>query len=164
MNPLLSSQTNRESFAAMIAWGDEENTNSFYEPHLILQNTSESIGEKEARKVGAEFPPDTLSAPIAFRSRSLEENWRDDLSNHHGCCRESLGQVLKIWLWIFLKKSSNFRIADRRLVCDFKNAWIIAEKYHDEAQRAGATSYDFAKSESWLGREDSNHKLFIVII
>ena len=45
----------------------------------------------------------------------------------------------------------NFRIADRRLVCDFKNAWIIAEKYHDEAQYAGETSYDFAKSESWLG-------------
>jgi hypothetical protein len=75
---------------------------------LINLNTSESIGEKEAEKSGAEFPPDPLSAPIAFRSRSLEENWRDDLSNHHGCCRESLGQVLKIWLWIFLKKSSNF--------------------------------------------------------
>ncbi|PIU29004.1 MAG: hypothetical protein COT09_03135 [Candidatus Hydromicrobium americanum] len=74
MNPLLSSQTNRESFAAMIAWGDEENTNSFYEPHLVLQNTSESIGEKEARKVGA----------------------------------ESLRQNLKIYLRIFLKKSSNF--------------------------------------------------------
>ena len=57
----------------------------------------------------------------------------------------------------FLKKiGSNFRIANRTLVCDFKNAWIIAEKYHDEAQRAGATSYDFLKSESWLGREDSN--------
>ena len=41
MNPLLSSQTNRESFTAMIAWGDEENTNSFYEPHLVLHNTSE---------------------------------------------------------------------------------------------------------------------------
>jgi hypothetical protein len=51
----------------------------------------------------------------------------------------------------FLKKiGSNFRIAGRTLVCDFKNAWIIAEKYHDEAQRAGETSYDFAKSESWL--------------
>jgi site-specific DNA recombinase len=61
----------------------------------------------------------------------------------------------------FLKKiGSNFRIADRRLVCDFKNAWIIAEKYHGEAQRAKAKTYDFAKSESWLGREDSNHKIF----
>ena len=57
----------------------------------------------------------------------------------------------------FLKKiGSNFRIADRRLVCDLKNAWIIAEKYHDEAQNAGETCYDFAKSECWLGREDSN--------
>jgi|GEM_PF-3545496 len=73
MNPLLSSQTNRESLAAMIAWGDVENTNSFYEPHLALQNTSESIGEKEAGKIGAEFPPDPHSAPIAFRSRSLEK-------------------------------------------------------------------------------------------
>jgi hypothetical protein len=56
MNPLLSSQTNRESFAAMIAWGDEKNTNSFYEPPLILQNTPQNGGEKEAGKIGAEFP------------------------------------------------------------------------------------------------------------
>jgi len=35
-------------------------------------------------------------------------------------------------------------------VCDFKNAWIIAEKYHEEAQHAGETCYDFGKSESWL--------------
>jgi hypothetical protein len=26
----------------------------------------------------------------------------------------------------------------------------MAEKYHEEAQRAGVTSYDFAKSRSWL--------------
>ena len=59
----------------------------------------------------------------------------------------------------FLKKiGSNFRIADRTLACDFKNAWIIAEKYHGEAQRAGTKTYDFGKSESWLGREDSNLK------
>ena len=44
----------------------------------------------------------------------------------------------------------NFHLADRTLVCDFKNAWIVAEKYHDEAQRARETSYDFAKSERWL--------------
>jgi site-specific DNA recombinase len=61
----------------------------------------------------------------------------------------------------FLKKiGSNFRIADRRLVCDLKNAWIIAEKYHDEAQHAGETCYNFVKSENWLGRQDSNHKIF----
>ena len=44
----------------------------------------------------------------------------------------------------------NLPLADCTLVYDFKNAWIIAEKYHSEAQRAGATSYDFAKSEIWL--------------
>jgi len=36
-------------------------------------------------------------------------------------------------------------------VCDLKNAWIIAEKYHDEAQHAGETCYNFVKSENWLG-------------
>lgn len=111
MNPLLSSQTNRESFAAMIAWGDEENTNSFYEPHLVLKNISEIISEKEAGKGGAEFPPDPPSAPAVFWSRPLEINQKDDLFvllNHHGCWMELLGQVLKIWLWIFLKESSNF--------------------------------------------------------
>jgi hypothetical protein len=45
-------------------------------------------------------------------------------------------------------------------VCDLKNAWIIAEKYHDEAQHAGETCYNFVKSENWLGRQDSNHKIF----
>jgi len=51
----------------------------------------------------------------------------------------------------FLKKiGSNFRIADRTLAGDFKNAWIIAEKYHGEAQRAGTKTYDFTKSETWL--------------
>ena len=45
----------------------------------------------------------------------------------------------------------DFEVTDRTLACDFKNAWIIAEKYHEEAQRTGTTSYDFAKSETWLG-------------
>jgi len=40
------------------------------------------------------------------------------------------------------------------LACDFKNAWIIAEKYHGEAQRAGVKTYDFGKSESWLATVD----------
>ena len=44
---------------------------------------------------------------------------------------------------------SNFRIADRTLVLDFKNAFKIAEKYHAEALCAEATSYDFTKSENW---------------
>jgi hypothetical protein len=89
----------------------EENTTSFYEPHFVLRNTFENIGEKEAGKAGAEFPPDPLSAPAVFKSRSLGKNRRDDLSvlvSHHRCWVQSLGQVLKIWLWIFLKKSSNF--------------------------------------------------------
>jgi len=86
----------------------EENTTSFQSLHLVLQNTPQNNGEKEAGKVGAEFPPDPLSAPAAFRSRSLEKNWRDDLSSHYGGWMEPLEQVLKIWLRIFLKKSSNF--------------------------------------------------------
>ena len=57
----------------------------------------------------------------------------------------------------FLKKiGSNFRIADRTLACDFKNAFKIAEKYHAEALCAEANSYDFTKSENWRRRRDSN--------
>jgi len=47
------------------------------------------------------------------------------------------------------KIGSNFRIADRTLACDFKNAFQIAEKYHAEALCAEAVSYDFTKSENW---------------
>ena len=57
----------------------------------------------------------------------------------------------------FLKKiGSNFRIAERMLSFPLKNAWILAGKYHAEAQRAEATSYDFTKSAIWRRREDSN--------
>ena len=57
----------------------------------------------------------------------------------------------------FLKKiGSNFRIADRTLVLDFKNAFKIAEKYHAEALCAEAVSYDFTKSETWRRERDSN--------
>ena len=73
MNPLLLSQTNRESFAAMYILKGEENTNSFYEPHLVLQNTSESIGEKEAGKVGAEFPRTPLPPRLHFGSGLLKK-------------------------------------------------------------------------------------------
>ena len=38
----------------------------------------------------------------------------------------------------------------------FKNAWILAGKYHAEAQRAEAVSYDFTKSENWRRGRDSN--------
>ena len=45
----------------------------------------------------------------------------------------------------FLKKiGSNFRIAERTLACDFKNAFKIAEKYHAEA-----TSFNFAECKTW---------------
>jgi len=89
----------------------EKNTNFFYEPHFVLQNTSQNNDEKEAGKVGAEFPPDPLSAPAVFKSRSLGKNRRDDLFvlvSHHEGWTESPRQNLKIWLRIFLKKSSNF--------------------------------------------------------
>ncbi|MFA5778491.1 MAG: hypothetical protein WC870_03350, partial [Candidatus Paceibacterota bacterium] len=62
----------------------------------------------------------------------------------------------------FLKKiGSNFRIAERTLSFPLKNAWILAGKYHAEAQRAEATSYDFAKSTNWRrGRDSSTSSLF----
>ncbi|MBW6441157.1 hypothetical protein K0B03_03970, partial [Patescibacteria group bacterium] len=59
----------------------------------------------------------------------------------------------------FLKKIGlNFRIADRTLVLDFKNAFKIAEKYHAEALCAEAISYDFTKSETWRRGGDSNSR------
>ena len=54
------------------------------------------------------------------------------------------------------KIGSNFRIAERTLLFPLKNAFQIAEKYHAEAQRAEATSYDFTKSENWRRGWDSN--------
>ena len=57
----------------------------------------------------------------------------------------------------FLKKiGSNFRIADRTLACDFKNAFKIAEKYHAEALCAEATSFNFAECKTWRRGRDSN--------
>ncbi|PIR73765.1 MAG: hypothetical protein COU40_00835, partial [Candidatus Moranbacteria bacterium CG10_big_fil_rev_8_21_14_0_10_35_21] len=43
----------------------------------------------------------------------------------------------------------NFRIADRTLILDFKNAFKIAEKYHADPANAGEDSIDFTKSENW---------------
>ncbi|MFH0950850.1 MAG: hypothetical protein V1765_00030, partial [bacterium] len=54
------------------------------------------------------------------------------------------------------KIGSNFRIAERTLACDFKNAFKIAEKYHAEARSAEAVSYDFTKSENWRRGRDLN--------
>jgi hypothetical protein len=45
--------------------------------------------------------------------------------------------------------TANFRIADRSLFLDLKNAFKIAEKYHAEAPCAEAIPYDFTKSENW---------------
>ena len=64
----------------------------------------QSSGEKETGKAGAEFPPDPLSTPASFRSRSLEENRRDDLPISLGRHR---GWMESLWQ-IFFKKSSNF--------------------------------------------------------
>ena len=52
----------------------------------------------------------------------------------------------------FLKKiGSNFRIADRTLACDFKNAFKIAEKYHAEALCTEATSFNFTECKTCGG-------------
>ena len=59
----------------------------------------------------------------------------------------------------FLKKiGSNFRIADRTLVLDFKNAFKIAEKYHTEALCAEATSFNFVECKTWRRGRDSNSR------
>ena len=61
----------------------------------------------------------------------------------------------------FLKKiGSNFRIADRTLVLDFKNAFKIAEKYHAEALCAEATSFNFAECKTWRSFLDEVRTFF----
>jgi len=50
----------------------------------------------------------------------------------------------KLVFRIFLKKiGSNFRIADRTLAYDFKNAFKIAEKHHADPANAGGGSNQF---------------------
>jgi len=50
----------------------------------------------------------------------------------------------------FLKKiGSKFRIADRTLACDFKNAFKIAGKYHRSALGGEATPFNFAECKTW---------------
>jgi len=49
MNPLLLSQTIRESFAVMSTLKGEANTTFFQSSHFALQNTSQN-GKKEAGK------------------------------------------------------------------------------------------------------------------
>ena len=62
------------------------------------------------------------------------------------------GERKKIGLQNFILPvlcTANFRIADRTLVLDFKNAFKIAEKYHAEALCAEASNLDFSKCDSW---------------
>jgi len=58
------------------------------------------------------------------------------------CISDKIRRILFI-------QCSNFRITDRTLACDFKNAFRIVEKYHAEARSAEATSYDFSESTNW---------------
>jgi hypothetical protein len=51
----------------------EKNTNSFYEPHFVLQITSESINVKEAGKAGAEFPRTPLPPRLHFGAGLLKK-------------------------------------------------------------------------------------------
>lgn len=76
---------------------------------------------------------------------------------HEAMILEYSGKKLALMEWASFNKlfilpelrSVNFRIAERTLACDFKNAFKIAEKYHAEALCAEAVSYDFTKSENW---------------
>jgi len=88
MNPLLLSQTNRESFAAMCMLKVKEDTNSFQASHSVLQDTPQNGGKKETGKAGRNSPRPPFPPPVIFQSRSLKKNWRDDpsvLLSHYGC-------------------------------------------------------------------------------
>ena len=57
----------------------------------------------------------------------------------------------------FLKKiGSNFRIAERTLSLDFKNAWKIAAKYNAARRSHEATSSQNAEFTNWRRGWDSN--------
>ncbi|HOK94968.1 MAG TPA: hypothetical protein PK052_06185 [Anaerohalosphaeraceae bacterium] len=93
--------------------------------HFAKQNTKFGSDRKRGRaKIPSPQPPSFLPArAFQFCARSAQ----------------SFG--------IMLKKCSNFRIADRTLVLDFKKAFKIAEKYHAEALCAETIPCDFTKSE-----------------
>ncbi len=103
------------------------NTTPFMAAHFAKRNTKFGGGGKRGRaKIPSPQPPSFLPArAFRFCARSAQ----------------SFG--------VLLKKSSNFRIADRTLVLDFKNAFKIAEKYHAEALCAEATSFNFAECKTW---------------
>ena len=57
-------------FGVVCAREGGANTTPFQVAHFALRNTPKNSGEKEAGKGGAEFPPDSPSAPPALRSRA----------------------------------------------------------------------------------------------
>ena len=60
----------------------------------------------------------------------------------------------------FLKKiGSNFRIAERTLSLDFKNAWKIAAKYNAARRSHEATSSQNAEFTNWRRGWDSNPRI-----
>ncbi len=57
----------------------------------------------------------------------------------------------------FLKKiGSNFRIAERTLSLDLKNAWKIPAKFNAERRSHEATNLVFSKCDTWRRDRDSN--------
>src|SRR3989304_3221884 len=61
----------------------------------------------------------------------------------------------------FLKKiGSNFRIAERTLSLDFKNAWKIAAKYNAERRSCEATSSQIAEFTNWRSFLDEIRTFF----
>ena len=113
--------------------------------HFALQNTKFG-SEKGKVQNPARIPPQTPPAGGKKAEAGQFHSPRKIV-----CPAES-----KLVFGIFLKKCSNFRIADRTLSLDFKNAFKIAEKYHAEARSAEATSFNFAECKTWRRREDSN--------
>ncbi|OIP20367.1 hypothetical protein AUJ91_01530 [archaeon CG2_30_31_98] len=104
--------------------------------HFALQNTKFGSEKGKVQKP-ARIPPQTPPAGgTEAEAGQLFHSPRKIV-----CLAES-----KLVFRIFVKKCSNFRIADRTLACDFKNAFQIAEKYPAEALCAEATSFNFAKS------------------
>jgi hypothetical protein len=113
--------------------------------HFALQNTKFG-SEKGKVQNPARIPPQTPPAGGKKAEAGQFHSPRKIV-----CPAES-----KLVFRVLLKKCSNFRIADRTLVLDFKNAFKIAKKYHAEALCAEAIPYDFTKSENWRRGWDSN--------
>ena len=113
--------------------------------HFALQNTKFG-SEKGKFQNPARIPPQT---PPAGGKKA-------EAGQFHPPRKIVYPAESKLVFRIFVKKSSNFRIADRTLFLDFKNAFKIAEKYHAEALCAEATSFNFAECKTWRRVQDSN--------